>query len=333
MEKTKIGIIGLGGIAQLVHLPNLTKLSNVNVVSVAEINKNRLNTIADKFNIPERHTDYKELLNKSEIEAVIIATPTSTHKEVAVTCLKAKKDILVEKPLARTYAEAKPIVDAAKRNKKKIMVGMNLRFRPDAMLLRSILNSGELGDAFYIKCTWVRRQSSKEKWFTRKVESGGGVIIDLGISLLDLSLWLLDYPPVESVSTQCFYQNIKNVEDTAISFLRCKSTQAISIETSWSMQVVKDIFSLIVYGTKGTASMNPFRVYKKMEEQFIDLTPSQTDTAMTAFKKSYQNELKKFIGAVRGLNPVFSSGDEALSRMKVVDAMYQSSKQKAEMKI
>jgi hypothetical protein len=88
-----------------------------------------------------------------------------------------------------------------------------------------------------------------------------------------------------------------------------------------------------VYGTQGTASMNPFRVYKKMDEQFIDLTPSQTDSALTAFKKSYQNELKSFIGAVKGLNPVFSSGDEALSRMKVVDAMYQSSKQKSEIKI
>jgi len=333
MEKTKIGIIGLGGIAQLVHLPNFTKMSNVIVTSVSEINKNRLNTIADKFNIPERYVDYKELLEKSDIDAVIIATPTSTHREVAIACLKAKKDILVEKPLARTFAEAKPIVDAAKKNKKKIMVGMNLRFRPDAMILRSILNSEELGDPFYIKCTWVRRQSSTEKWFTQKVESGGGVIIDLGISLLDLSLWLLDYPPVESVSTQCFYQNIKNVEDTAISFLRCKGSPVISIENSWSMQVEKDIFNLIVYGTKGTASLNPFRVYKKLEEQFIDLTPSQTESALSAFKKSYQNELKSFIGAVRGLNPIVSSGDEALSRMKVVDAMYQSAKQKTEIKI
>ena len=108
MEKTKIGIIGLGGIAQLVHLPNLAKMNNVVVTSVAEINKNRLTTIADKFNIQERYKDYNELLEKSDVEAVIIATPTSTHSEVAIACLKAKKDVLVEKPLARTYAEAKP---------------------------------------------------------------------------------------------------------------------------------------------------------------------------------------------------------------------------------
>ena len=225
------------------------------------------------------------------------------------------------------------IIDAAKKNKKKIMVGMNLRYRPDAMLLRSILSSGEIGDPFYIKCSWVRRQSSVQKWFTIKEESGGGVIIDLSISLLDLSLWLLDYPPVESVTAQSFYQNTKNVEDTALSFLRCKNSSVINIETSWSFQVEKDIFNMIVYGTKGTASLNPFRIYKKIDEEFIDLTPPQTESALTAFKKSYQNELKSFIGAVRGLNPVFSSGDEALLRMKVVDAMYQSAKQKSEIKI
>ncbi len=67
------------------------------------------------------------------------------------------------------------------------MVGMNLRYRPDAMLLRSLLSSGEIGDPFYVKCGWIRRQSSSEKWFTKKEESGGGVIIDLGILLFDLS--------------------------------------------------------------------------------------------------------------------------------------------------
>jgi predicted dehydrogenase len=333
MEKTKIAIIGLGGIAQLVHLPNITKLNNAVVTAVAEINKNRLNTIADKFNIAERYSDYKELLEKSDAEAVIIATPTHTHKEVAIACLKAKKDILVEKPLARTYAEAKPIVDAAKRNKRKIMVGMNLRYRPDAMILRSVLNTKEIGEPFYIKCGWIRRQSSSQKWFTIREESGGGVIIDLSILLLDLALWLLDYPPVDTVSTHSFYQNTKSVEDTSISFLRCKNSAIITIETSWSLPLEKDLFYLNVYGTKGSAFLNPFRIKKKIEDQFIDLTPSQTESPLNLFRKSYLNELKSFIGAVRGLNPVFSSGDEALSRMKVVDAMYQSTAKKLEIKI
>lgn len=332
INQTKVAVIGLGGVAQLIHLPNLLKLNNVQVSSVAEINKNRLNAIADKFNVKERFTDYKELLAKDDCDAVIIATPTSTHKDVALDCLKAGKNLLVEKPLARSYEEAKVILASANKFKKKLMVGMNLRFRPDAMLLRSLISSGEIGEPFYIKCGWIRRQSSAQKWFTRKTEAGGGVIFDLGILLLDLSLWLLDYPQVQSVSTKNFNHNTKDVEDTSISFIKFGNSSVVSLETSWSLVLDKDDFYVNVYGTKGYATLSPFRVYKRMDDQIMDLSPSQPESPLTLFRKSYVNELKTFIGAVRGLNPLFSSGNEALSRMKIIDSMYKSAKENKEVR-
>ena len=333
MENTKIGVIGLGGVAQLVHLPNLVKLPNVEVSAVAEINKNRLQTISDKFNIKQKFSNYKDLLEKSNVDAVIIATPTSTHKDIAIDCLQAGKDVLVEKPLARTYDEAKQIAEAAKKFKKKLMVGMNLRYRPDTMLLRSFINSNEIGDPFYIKCGWIKKQSSSEKWFTKKEESGGGAIIDLGIHLLDLALWLLGYPEVSSVSATNFHHYTKSVEDTSISCIKCKNSAVINLEVSWSLPVEKDHFFFDVYGTKGSFSSNPFRLYKKVENNYINLTPTQTDNPSNLFKKSYLNELKSFIGAIKGLNPVFSPGEEAVHRMKVIEAMYESANKKHEIKL
>ncbi|MBK7630451.1 MAG: Gfo/Idh/MocA family oxidoreductase [Ignavibacteriales bacterium] len=333
MEKVKIGVIGLGGVAQLVHLPNLTKVSNAELTAVAEVNKNRLLTISDKFNVKQRFTNYNDMLEKSDIEAVIIATPTSTHTDIAIDCLNAGKDVLVEKPLARTYTEAKKIVDAAKKNKRKLMVGMNLRYRPDTMLLRSFINTKEIGDPFYIKCGWIRKQSSSEKWFTKKEESGGGVIIDLGIHILDLALWLLDYPKITSVSSQNFYHYTKSVEDTSISCVKCDNSAVINMEVSWSLPVEKDHFFLDVYGTKGSFSSNPFKLYKKVENDYINLTPTQVDNPTVLFKKSYLNELKSFIGAIKGLNPVFSPGEEAMQRMKIIEAMYLSAEKKQEIKI
>jgi predicted dehydrogenase len=333
MEKTKVAVIGLGGIAQLVHLPYLTKIENIEITAVAEVNKSRLNTIADKFNIKERYKDHNELLANSDTGTIIVATPTNTHKEIAIACLKANRDVLIEKPLARTYNESKQIVDAAKKYKRKIMVGMNLRYRPDAMILKSLVSAGEIGQPFYIKCGWLRRQSSSQKWFTKKEESGGGVIIDLSILLLDMSLWLLNFPPVSSVTTQNFYQNTKTVEDTSISFLRCADSSCISIESSWSLSRDKDFFYFDIYGTKGAASLNPFHIHKKIEDHLIDLTPFQVESALNLFRKSYMNELKSFLGAVNGLNPVFSSADESLSRMEVIEAMYKSSAQKKEIKL
>lgn len=332
MEKARIGVIGLGGVAQLVHLPNLSKINNAEISAVAEVKQSRLNAIADKFNVKERFKDYKEMLEKVQLDAVIIATPTSTHKDISIDCLNSGKDILVEKPMARSYVEAKQIVDTAKKNKKKLMVGMNLRFRPDTMLLRSIINSGEIGIPYYVRTGWIRQQSSTEKWFTKKEESGGGVIIDLGIHLIDLSLWLLGYPEVDSITTKNYYHNTKNVEDTSISFIKCTNSSVISLETSWSMPVDKDHFYLNLYGTKGSYSSNPFRVFKKMEENFMDLTPSQSDNPAVLFKKSYMNELKSFIGAVKGLNPVFSPGEESMQRMKIIEAMYKSASENIEVK-
>ena len=333
MDKVKIGIIGLGGVAQLVHLPNLSKISSADLTAVAEVNKNRLLTISDKFNVKEKFISYKEMLEKSDIDAVIIATPTSTHTDIAIDCLNAGKDVLVEKPLARTYAEAKKIVDAAKKNKKKLMVGMNLRYRPDTMLLRSFINTKEIGEPFYIKCGWIRKQSSSQKWFTKKEQSGGGVIFDLGIHLLDLALWLLDYPEITSVSSQNFYHNTKSVEDTSISCIKCDNSAVINMEVSWSLPVEKDHFFLDVYGTKGSFSSNPFRLYKKVENDYINLTPTQVDNPTVLFKKSYLNELKSFIGAIKGLNPVFSPGEEAMQRMKIIEAMYLSAEKKQEIKL
>lgn len=333
MPKIKIGVIGLGSIAQLVHLPNLTKLDNAEVVAVSEIKKNRLNTIADKFGINHRFSDYREMLENADLDAVIISTPTNTHKDIAIDCLNADKDVLVEKPLARTFAEAKAVVDTARKNKKKLMVGMNLRYRPDTMLLRSIVSSGEIGEPFYAKCGWVRRQSSEEKWFTKKEEAGGGVIIDLGIHLLDLALWLMNYPEINSVSCKTYQLNTKNVEDTAISFIKFKNNSLINLEVSWSMPTDKDHFFLSVFGTKGSFTLSPLHVYKRINNEILDLTPAQVDNATMLFKKSYMNELRSFVGAVKGLNPVLSPGDEALERMKIIEAMYLSAQKDQEVKL
>ncbi|GMR25234.1 MAG: Gfo/Idh/MocA family oxidoreductase [Ignavibacteria bacterium] len=333
MNKVKVAIIGLGGVAQLVHLPNLLKIKSVILQSVAEIKTNRLNAIAEKFNIPERYKDYRELLAKSDVDAVIVTTPTALHKEIAIDCLNAKKELLVEKPIARTFKEAAAILKAAKKNNKKLMVGMNLRFRPDTLLLKSLIQSKEIGDPFYARAVWIRRQSSEEKWFMKREEAGGGVILDLGISLLDLSLWLMGYPNVKSVQTQNFYQSRKTLEDTSISFIRCDNSKLINIETSWALPVEKDLFQLSVYGSNGSVTSTPLHLYKKVENQIVDLKPTLSESPSHLFKKAYLNELKSFIGAVRGLNPVFSSGEQAVERLRVIEAMYKSADTNQEVKI
>ena len=329
MEKTKVAVIGLGSIAQLVHLPNLVKMSNVNLVSVAEINSGRLNTIADKFNIKERYTNYNELLEKSDVDAVIIATPTSAHKDVAVASLKAKKDVLVEKPLARTYNEGKSMVDAAKKNKKKIMVGMNLRYRPDAMILRSILGAGEIGDPFYVKCGWLRRwgRQPHQLWMNDRHISGGGVMMDMGIQLIDLALWLMGKPGVKSVRS--FLYNIfenSDVEDSGLVVIETADQVVITTEVSWRMHLEKDMNYTHVFGKQGGAFMNPLRLFREMHGNLVNVTPVYSESSIDVFKNSFELEIRNFIEVIKGkTEPVTPAGDGPYI-MRIMDAIYESAR-------
>lgn len=332
MDKTRIAVIGLGSVAQLVHLPNLVKIKNAEITALVEVNKNRLHSVADKYDVKKRFTDYKDLLNNIDADAVIIATPTHLHKQMAIDCLNAGKDVLVEKPLARNSSEGIEVIECAKKNNRKLMVGMNLRYRPDSMLIRSLIDAGEIGKPFYIKCGWIRKQSSSEKWFTKREEAGGGVILDLGVNLVDLALWLANYPKAISISTKNYFHNSRNLEDTSLSFIRCENL-TISLEASWSMAEEKDIFYTNVYGTKGSIGANPFKLIKVMADDHMDLGSTFVDSPTEAFKKSYLNELKSFIGAIRGLNPVFSSGEEALQLLQIAEAMYKSAEKDQEIKI
>jgi predicted dehydrogenase len=329
-ENTKIAVIGLGGVAQLVRLPILSKINSAEIVAVSELSKTRLNTVADKFHIKERFTNFQEMIEKVDFDAAIISTPTNTHKDIAVECLNNKKHVLIEKPIALNYAEAKEIDDAAKRNKRNAMVGMNFRFRPDTMLLKSLINSGELGELFYIKCGWSRKQSSQQKWFNKKNLAGGGVLLDLGIVLLDTALWLLDYPKINNVTAQNFYHSQQSMEDSSVGFIRFNNSSILNYEVSWSFHDETDSFKLAALGTEGTGHLNPLRAYKKVGSTRVDYSVSSGTQSKNLFKKSYENELKHFIGSISNSNPLISSSDEALLRMKLVENLYHSAKNKSE---
>jgi len=332
-NEIKIGIIGLGGIAQLVHLPTLSKFKGVKISSVSEIKKSRLNAIADKFHIKNRYTDYKELLEKDDCDAVIIATPTNLHHEISIAALNAGKHVLVEKPVARNYEEALEIRKAAEANGKFVMIGMNLRFRPDTMLLKSLLNSKELGEVFYVRTSWLRKQSTSEDWFLNKNKAGGGVIIDLGLLLLDLSLWLMSYPKCKTVSVESFFHRTKDVEDSALGMLRFDGNKVISFEVSWSILSEKDDLKLSVYGEHGTAHLNPLKAYKLIGENKIDMTPAFASNTKNLYKKSYENELRHFVSSITDPSHVHSSIDEGISRMKLLEALYKSAELEEEIKV
>ncbi len=332
MAKVKVGVIGLGGISQLAHLPVLAKLSNVEITAVSDIKKTQLKNIADKFGIEKRFTDYREMLESVPLDAVIITTPTDTHYQIAIDSLNAGKHVFVEKPVTRTFNEALEIRKKASEKGKLVMVGMNMRFRPDAMLMKSLLGSKELGEIFYIRASWIHKRSSSANWLMAKEKAGGGVLMDLGVLLIDLAVWLLGYPKVEKVSVENFKHRTKSVEDSSVGMLRLSKNLILSFEVSWSLNSEKDKLELDFFGTKGTAHLNPLRAYKIIGEEKVDITPFAPKAKPSQiYLKSFENELKHFIAATQNLIGIVSSIDGALHRMKLMEAMYNSAKSHKEL--
>jgi predicted dehydrogenase len=326
MQKVNIGLVGLGWVAQVVHIPILTRLPEVNLVSICDKDKSRARLVADKLGMRRVHTDVRSMLESEELDAVIICTSTDAHKEVALAALEAGKDVLVEKPIAPRYTDAVEMSEIAKSLRRRLMVGMNLRFRPDSMILKSFLDGKELGKIFLTKIGWFRTKRAASEWATRKTKSGGGVFIDLGIVMLDMAFWLMDYPTVRRVHAVHFHHQTKNVEDTSVVSLTLTNGAVIQIEASWSISVHDDVFYGHVFGTEGSASLSPFRINKELHGNLVNLAPAKMESPHTMFKRSYENELRHFVGAVMGLHPVISTAEEAVQRMRVVEAVYKSAR-------
>ncbi|HTX18338.1 MAG TPA: Gfo/Idh/MocA family oxidoreductase [Bacteroidota bacterium] len=330
MDKARIGIVGLGWIAQVFHLPILTKVPDATIACVCDKDKSRARTLAEKYGIKRYYGDVHEMLASEELDAVDICATTNAHKDVAIACLEAKKDIFVEKPIARKYLEAVSIAEAAKKAKRKVMVGMNSRFRPDTMILRSFIENEELGKVFYVKAGWLKKLTDHSSWMGHKEQSGGGVFLDLGIVMLDLALWMTGYPEVLRVNASNYSHATPGVEDSAAVFLFMKNGATITVEVSWSFYIENELFYCNIYGDKGSAKLNPLKIHREMHGNIVNVTPTKSDDTANMFRRSFENELKHFVGCVRGIHPVISTADEAVQRMKIVDAIYQSAAKKRE---
>jgi predicted dehydrogenase len=333
MDRVRTAVVGAGWVAQVIHLPLLKKMPEVMVTALCDRDKARVKIVGEKHGITSLYTDFNDMLAKENLDAVIVCTSTDAHRDVTLASLRAGKDVLVEKPIARTYAEAEAMAVAARECKRKLMVGMNHRFRPDTMILKSLIEGKELGKIFYVRTGWLRKRSFDSSWITQKEKSGGGVFIDQGIMLLDMALWLMGYPEVRRVSAAHYHHRTKHVEDTSLVAMSLSNGASVAIEVSWSMSLEQDHTYCFVHGSDGSASFNPLKIHKELHGNLVNLAPAKMDATPALFKRSYENELRHFFGSVKGLHPVVSTGDEAVHRMKVVEAVYRAAKRGREVLI
>ncbi len=330
----KIGLVGDGAAAQVNHIPALKKVEGLELVALCDRDAEKAQRVAAKFGVPQAVSRIEDLFAIEGLDAVDICTPNYLHAPMAVAALEAGLHVLCERPLARSSEEAAAMVKAARKAERVLACAVQHRFRPDAQLLRRFVEKGDLGEIFLAKAGWLRLKTAwdSDEWRRTKRESGGGVVLDLGFQMLDLSLWVLGQPKVVSVTASVHRNKKGEVEDSATAFFRLESGATLTLEVTWGLLMEKDFAYLNLFGSGGAALLNPFRVHKGMHGTLVNVTPA-LETSRNQYRQSMEAQLAHFADTLRTNKRPMGSVDEILGVMEILDAVYRSAEQGKEVKI
>jgi len=326
-QKVKIGLVGAGHVAQVAHIPAYRINPEVEMVAVVDDDPIKAERICKQYGFSEWYEDISEMLSKSDVNAVDICTPNYLHAPMAIAALRSGRHVLCEKPLARSTEEAAKMVATADEHNRVLMVAMNNRFREDVKVLHRFIKGKELGDVNFVKAGWLRNAGEwkDRSWFTMRNKAGGGALLDLGTPLMDLAIWTATLRKPTSVTCSVFGRKGRaGVEDSACAMLRFAGGAAMMLEVSWNLREPRTNTYLHVYGTKGAAMLNPLQVHKVIQGVLVNVTPAIDPSGHHYYKESYRHEINHFVECVQKRRRPVTTGRDALSVIKIVDAMYES---------
>jgi predicted dehydrogenase len=331
--QVRVAVVGTGAIAQIVHLPLLREMPGAVVEAVCDVDDSKAGAIAGRLGIPHVYDRLESLLDADVADAVVLCTPNHLHAEQAIMALEAGKHVLVERPLALRPDDVEAAVAAAEKADRVLMVAYNNRYRPDTQGLRSFIEAGELGRVFTMHGTWFSRKiRPKRRTWRHTRDTGGGAFLDLGVQVLDLCLWMAGYPEAESVCAHLHPGENMEVEDAAAVLIRLKDAATLSIQVTWSLLADRDRHHVRVFGTAGSASTQPLKVFKEIEQGMLDVTPQIAQRRENAYTASYREELRRFVAASLGHQPAVLPREQ-VDLMRIVSRVYESAEKGREIRL
>ncbi len=327
-NEVKVGVIGCGAIAQLVHLPNLKEMDGVSVAALCDANLPKARLVADRFDVSAVFESVDQMLETSRLDAALVCTPNFLHAEHTDAALQAGVHVLCERPLGLSGEQVRRTLTVARETDRRLMVANNHRFRPDAWALRRFISAGELGEIFHVHTSWQRRRARRPRvseWRTSRGH-GGGVLMDLGVTNLDASLWLIDYPKPERLTAYLVDRDEDGVDDSAVILVRLAGNVTFGIAVSWDLAAIEDRNNLVALGSQGYGSLSPFVVQKETGGKVVDVTPRLGPGVENVYRASYRRELDYFMGAVRGEREEPLPEEQSIL-LDIIDACYRSSEE------
>ena len=348
----KIAIIGCGAIANNAHIPAYLKNKDAEIKWFCDIIPERADAAVKKYNCGKSVYDYHEILDDPEIDAVSVCTPNNVHAPITIDFLNAGKNVLCEKPAARTYNEALTMLNAQHKTGKILNIGVVNRFNNGVNRIKKLIDDGELGRIYqvYVSFRSHRAIPGIGGAFTDKEIAGGGVLIDWGVHFLDIVMYCCGDPKPKTASAEAFSilgKDIKNynyvdmwagppkldgvytVEEGITGMIRTEGP-VITLNGAWAQNIGEDEMFIDFIGDKGGIRL----------QYGSDFTLYGTKNGMltkTSFKyqtnNHFENEINAFVESIKSGEKLPSHIDTNIITSKLMQAIYDSAESHSEIVI
>ena len=345
----KVGIIGCGTIANAAHIPAYMKNEEVEIAYFCDIIPERAEEAVKTYGCGKAVTDYHDILNDDSVEAVSVCTPNNVHSVIAIDCLKAGKDVLCEKPAARTFDEVLEMQKVQHETGKILNIGVVNRFNDNVNRIKEYISSGKLGNVFHVYISFRSHRCIPGLGgaFTTKAIAGGGVLIDWGVHFLDLVMYCCGDPKPLTVTGEAFcklgknmeeyvftdmwagppkYDGVYDVDDSITGMIRTEGP-VITFNGAWAQNIGEDEMFIDFMGDKGGIRLKyggDFRFYGTDGDTLVDYKCSVKTT------NHFENEINAFVNCVKTREKLDSHIDTAIITAKIMQAIYDSSEQHKE---
>jgi predicted dehydrogenase len=345
MAELRIVVIGAGWSARFVHLAGY-RAAGAPVAALCDLDEERARALAQEHAIPRVYTDWRRMLAEEQPDIVSVCLPNVLHYEVTVAALDAGAHVLCEKPLATSVAEARGMFDSARRGGKHLMAAQSFRFSAPAQAIKRAVESGDLGQIYYGEAIAMRRMGIPT-WgtFHQRALSAGGCLLDIGVHMLDQTLWLMGNPTparVSAVTERRFGQRPEiaaawgnawdpqrfDVEDFATAFVRFQDGSSLVLSASWAAHIARSRFASVLVGTEGGAITDPPTLFKLRGREQVD--EELTDLPNV---NAYEAEVAYFLAVVRGEAEPLVREEETMNVQRILNAAYRSAGEGREVEV
>ncbi|NNM27308.1 MAG: Gfo/Idh/MocA family oxidoreductase [Phycisphaerales bacterium] len=346
----RLGVIGAGGIGRQ-HAESAAAAGST-VAMVCDVDLERARGLAADFDNARATADVDEMLSNDGLDGVVVAAPNAVHNELAIAALEAGKDVLLEKPMALDAAECDQIIKTLDASDQLLQLGFVSRYSPRTRQVAEFIASGRLGRIYYARAQWYRRRGipGLGGWFTAKKMAGGGVLIDLGVHLIDLVLHLTGRPAPERVSGVCTSTfgspidqytytdmwagpprpgGVFDVEDGAHALIRCAGGLTMELATTWAANIDEQLFptGILLLGDRGGCFFETWgstlTLSTEMDGALVDVKPQLPPGDPWAI--AWEAEHAAFGVSVASRTPPAASAADGRQVQSVLDAIYRSS--------